>query len=133
MLTLRACVYFTGYTRADAVGKNCRFLQGKATVPESVKAVRAAIDKGEQVFQLLRNYSKSGRVFDNLLYLKPVFDEDLSKSKGKPRYFFGVQFDVTPEVPAGRTVNIDGPPDTSLVALVSVRPVQLLLPGRAPA
>jgi len=81
---------FTGYTREEILGRNCRFLQGKDTDQNSVKAIRDAIDAGSEVTVRLLNYTKNGRPFWNMFTLAPVRDDE-----GKVRFFAGVQVDVT--------------------------------------
>ena len=39
----RAFARITGYSVADAIGKNCRFLQGEGTDPAEVARLRAAV------------------------------------------------------------------------------------------
>jgi PAS domain S-box-containing protein len=62
-------VAVTGYDRFDIIGKNCRFLQGKDTNLNSPERMRIAIENGEEVVELLKNYKKNGEVFWNLVYV----------------------------------------------------------------
>ncbi|MFB6219142.1 MAG: PAS domain-containing protein, partial [Halobacteriaceae archaeon] len=80
----------TGYSAAEAVGRNCRFLQGEETDAETVAEVRAAIDAGRPVSVEIRNYRKDGTPFWNQLDVTPVTDED-----GEVTHFIGLQRDVT--------------------------------------
>lgn len=41
----------TGYSREEIVGRNCRFLQGEATAPEDVSAIRTAIAEHKREFR----------------------------------------------------------------------------------
>ena len=50
----------TGYSAAETVGKNCRFLQGEGTVPGSVETLRSAIKSGRSCVVNLINYRKNG-------------------------------------------------------------------------
>jgi PAS domain S-box-containing protein len=80
----------TGYSKADAQGRNCCFLQGPGTEPRSVHAIQTAL-RGEVAAQVkITNYRKSGEAFENLLTLQPVHD-----SNGGYRFCIGVQFDVS--------------------------------------
>lgn len=80
----------TGYTRGEVLGRNCRFLQGEATDPESVAEIRRALaDKRGCIVELL-NYRKDGRTFWNRLSITPVID-----AEGRVSHFIGVQSDVT--------------------------------------
>lgn len=82
----------TGYTRADVMGRNCRFLQGDATNADDVTRVRNAIARREAIEIDLLNYRKDGSTFWNRLLISPVFDE-----AGELTYFFASQFDVSPD------------------------------------
>ena len=82
----------TGYTRAEVMGKNCRFLQGTATNADDVTRVRNAIARREAIEIDLLNYRKDGSSFWNRLLISPVFDE-----AGELTYFFASQFDVSPD------------------------------------
>ncbi len=80
----------TGYHRDEIIGRNCRFLQGPGTDPESVMAVRRALAAKEDVAVEILNYRKDGTPFWNALYISPVFD-----AEGRMIYLFGSQVDVT--------------------------------------
>lgn len=45
----------TGYTQEEIIGRNCRFLQGESTSPESVNEVRLAIKEQKCAFTYLRS------------------------------------------------------------------------------
>jgi len=76
----------TEYESDEVIGKNCRFLQGKNTDPETVKKMAEAILEKEELTIKIYNYTKSGNGFWNLLFIGPVFDND-----HKLQYFLGVQ------------------------------------------
>jgi PAS domain S-box-containing protein len=80
----------TGYTAAEVIGRNCRFLQGPESASEAVAAVRRAVETRRSVELELLNYRKDGSTFWNALHLDPVFDES-----GELAYFFASQRDVT--------------------------------------
>lgn len=80
----------TGYSYDEAVGRNCRFLQGEDRDQPEIDALRDAVRGGRNVRAVLRNYRKDGSMFRNELYLTAVHDE-----AGKLRYFLGVQNDIT--------------------------------------
>lgn len=80
----------TGYSRAEIVGRNCRFLQSSETEKDSIERLSNALRDAKPVRVALTNYRKDGTAFKNLLAMKPIFDET-----GRYRYVIGVQFDVT--------------------------------------
>ena len=90
----------SGYSRAEIVGRNCRFLQGPDTDAATIDKVRRAIADGEAVDVDLLNYRKDGTTFWNALYLSPVRDKE-----GVIRFFFASQLDVTDRVEAQNIVN----------------------------
>jgi diguanylate cyclase (GGDEF)-like protein/PAS domain S-box-containing protein len=80
----------TGYPAEEALGRNCRFLQGEDSDPEAVKEIRRGIAQHQDVQVLLRNYRRDGSLFWNQLSISPVFDE-----KGECTHFIGIQQDIT--------------------------------------
>ncbi|CAM8889352.1 unnamed protein product [Rhodiola kirilowii] len=78
----------TEYSREEILGRNCRFLQGPETDPETVRKIREAIDNQTEVTVQLINYTKSGKKFWNVFHLQPMRD-----NKGDVQYFIGVQLD----------------------------------------
>jgi PAS domain S-box-containing protein len=80
----------TLYEKDEAVGRNCRFLQGPETEPEAIQVIRNTLSKGQDCHVKLTNYRKNGEKFQNLLSMKPVFDAD-----NIYRYVIGVQFEIT--------------------------------------
>jgi PAS domain S-box-containing protein len=83
----------TGYSAEEAVGRNCRFLQGRATDPATVATIRKALGEQQLVSTTLLNYRKDGTAFWNQLSITPVFD-----GEGTLVSFVGVQTDVTERV-----------------------------------
>ena len=82
----------SGYTRAEILGRNCRFLQGPDTDPAAVARIRAAVDSVQSIEIDIRNIRKTGELFWNRLLMAPVFD-----STGRLAYFFASQVDVSVE------------------------------------
>ena len=80
----------TGYAKHEAQGRNCRFLQGPRTEPQSVAVIQDTLRRGVDCHVKLTNYRKSGELFENLLTMRPVHD-----SNGVLRFCIGVQFEVT--------------------------------------
>jgi len=76
----------TGYPPEEAIGKNCRFLQGADTDRHAVEAIRQAL-KARTTFTIdLLNYRKDGTAFTNRLRTRPLLDE-----RGELLYFVGAQ------------------------------------------
>lgn len=80
----------TGYTQAETIGKNCRFLQGNDRDQQERYQLREAILNKKSIEITLRNYRKNGEMFYNHLVITPLLDP-----KGNVLYYLGVQFDVT--------------------------------------
>lgn len=80
----------TGYTAQEVLGRNCRFLQGEQTAPETLDVLREAVREGRECSVEILNYRKDGTEFWNALFVTPVRDED-----HRLAYFVGVQADVT--------------------------------------
>jgi len=83
----------TGYAAEEAVGRNCRFLQGPATDQAAVAEIRAALAEQRPGTTTLLNYRKDGTAFWNQLSVSPVFDGERNLVS-----FVGVQTDVTERV-----------------------------------
>jgi PAS domain S-box-containing protein len=82
--------HITGYTVAEAMGKNCRFLQADDRDQDAIREIRAAIQEKRNCVVTLRNYHKDGTRFWNELRLSPIFN-----SRGELTHFVGVQTDIT--------------------------------------
>jgi len=80
----------TGYAKHEAQGRNCRFLQGPKTEPQSVAVIQDTLRRGVDCHVKISNYRKTGELFENLLTMRPVHD-----SNGVYRFCIGVQFEVT--------------------------------------
>nr|WP_101350304.1 PAS domain-containing protein [Haloarcula taiwanensis] len=80
----------TGYDRDAILGRNCRFLQGEGTDPETVASIRDAIAEGETTSTTVLNYTADGDPFWNFLEISPIEDDS-----GTVTHFVGFQRDVT--------------------------------------
>lgn len=80
----------TGYTAEEALGQNCRFLQGEDSNPRAVEQIRLGISQYQDVQVLLRNYRRDGSLFWNQLSISPVFSDN-----GFCTHFIGIQQDIT--------------------------------------
>jgi sigma-B regulation protein RsbU (phosphoserine phosphatase) len=80
----------TGYSIAEVMGRNCKFLQGPDTDPAAAADIRAALAESRPCLVEILNYRKDGTVFWNRLSITPVRDAD-----GTVTHFIGVQSDIT--------------------------------------
>nr|WP_255536342.1 PAS domain-containing protein [Pacificimonas pallii] len=85
----------TGYSGKEILGRNCRFLQGPDTSPDTVEAIRKAVADGQEGYFEILNYKKDGTPFWNGLHIGPVSDPG-----GTQSLFFGSQRDITREIEA---------------------------------
>ncbi|MEX0959656.1 MAG: PAS domain S-box protein [Burkholderiales bacterium] len=85
--------HITGYTAKEAIGRNCRFLQGEDRDQAALNEVRAAIRGGGDAQVLLRNYRKNGALFWSQLTVSPVRDPS-----GRITHYVGVAQDITEAV-----------------------------------
>jgi PAS domain S-box-containing protein len=79
----------TGYSRTAAIGRNCRFLQGRDTDKSDVDRLRTAVGAAEDISLDILNYRANGEPFLNRLIVAPILDD-----KGRVLYFFGVQKEI---------------------------------------
>lgn len=80
----------TGYSSDEAIGHNCRFLQGTERDELAIKQIRHAIAARQECSVVLKNYRKDGSIFWNNLFLAPVPDE-----QGAITHYIGIQTDIT--------------------------------------
>ena len=88
----RAFEGITGYSAAEALGRNPAFLAGRDRQQPDLEQIRAAVREGREGGATLRNYRKDGSLFWNHLHVAPVLDGD-----GAVSHFVGVIDDVTQE------------------------------------
>lgn len=91
----------TGYLEQEAIGRNCRFLQGAGTDPAAVLELRAALAAGQDATVVLLNYRKDGTPFWNQVALSPVRDDTAQLT-----HFVGAQTDVTKRVEADQRLTL---------------------------
>jgi len=77
----------TGYSEAECLNRNCRFLQGPGTDPAGTEFIRRALGEGRASCTDLLNYRKDGSAFFNRLMLVPF-------SAAGHSYFIGLQTDL---------------------------------------
>lgn len=84
-----AFVALTGYSAAEIIGQNCRFLTGTGTEAELSQQLRSAIRERRPVLVEILNYKKDGTPFRNAVLVAPIFGSD-----GSLEYFLGSQMEV---------------------------------------
>ncbi|WP_251329073.1 PAS domain-containing protein [Haloplanus pelagicus] len=92
----------TGYPVSEVIGRNCRFLQGENTDPETVARMRRAVDNWEPVSVEVRNYRRNGEEFWNQVTIAPLYDEN-----DEPSHYVGFQQDVTDRKQAERDLETE--------------------------
>ncbi len=80
----------TGYTPAEILGHNCRFLQGTETNRAAIQQIRDLLKQDAPFQVMLLNYRKDGTPFWNELSITPLHDE-----QGRLTHHIGVVNDVT--------------------------------------
>ncbi|TKA61050.1 hypothetical protein B0A49_10953 [Cryomyces minteri] len=83
-------VKVTGYSRADIIPRNCRFLQGEYTDRAAVQRLKTSIGANRESIELLLNYRKTGEPFWNLLYVAPLLN-----ASGEVVFFLGGQINCS--------------------------------------
>lgn len=90
----------TGFTREEVIGHNCRFLQGDERNQDELRKLRTAIENGESITVVLKNFRKDHTLFWNELTISPVHDET-----GKLINFIGVQNDISERKEAEKEIS----------------------------
>jgi len=85
-----AFLSISGYSRAEIIGQNCKFLQGLLTDPKAVEAIRQTLATVTEFSGEILNYRKDGAIFWNDLTITPVRD-----GHGQVSHFIGVTRDIT--------------------------------------
>ncbi|GBO56500.1 diguanylate cyclase/phosphodiesterasewith PAS/PAC sensor [Pseudanabaena sp. lw0831] len=83
----------TGYSAAEVLGRDCRFLQGGDRNQIGLWELRKAIQEKRECHAVLLNYRKDGTPFWNDLYVAPVFNDH-----GELTNYIGIQTDITDQV-----------------------------------
>ena len=90
----QAFVALTGYAKDEALGRNCRFLQGPGTDLAAVGLIHDRLAAGMAVTTQILNYKKDGTPFWNTMSIAPVLD-----IHGQVALYVGSQREAT-----GRTI-----------------------------
>jgi PAS domain S-box-containing protein len=89
----RAFEEMSGYSMAEAIGQNSRFLYGRDRNQPEFEELRQAISKAEEYTVVIRNYRRDGTMFWNKLSVSPVFNK-----KCKLTHYIGIQTDVSDRI-----------------------------------
>lgn len=87
----------TGYSRAESLGRNCRFLSFSETSKDALAAIRHGISTQTECSAVLLNKRKDGSLFWNDLHISPIKNDE-----GQITHFIGVQSDVTEKIEAAQ-------------------------------
>jgi PAS domain S-box-containing protein len=80
----------TGYSIDDALGRNCRFLQGPNTDQDAVRRLRRGVKNAQPVSVDILNYRKDETAFWNRVDIVPIKDDS-----GTVTHFLGLQQDIS--------------------------------------
>lgn len=80
----------TGYSAAEVMGKNCRFLQGEERNQLGTEDIRNAVANGTSCKVLMHNYRKNGQPFWNELTISPLVNDE-----GIVTHYVGTQIDIS--------------------------------------
>jgi len=81
----------TGWSRNEAIGKNCRFLNQRDGFPDELrKQLREAVQARSTFLGILPNVRRDGTPFSNMLHLSPI-------RVGNRTYLIGLQWQVNPD------------------------------------
>lgn len=80
----------TGYYPEQVLGRNCNFLQGQDTDPQTIQKIHAAVQRRTGFDGVILNYKQSGEPFWNSLRISPIVNAD-----GSISHMVGTETDVT--------------------------------------
>ncbi|PZV16188.1 MAG: hypothetical protein DCF20_08580 [Pseudanabaena sp.] len=104
----------TGYSAAEVIGHDCRFLQGGDRNQLGLLELRKAIEEKRECHSVLLNYRKDGTPFWNDLYIAPVFSDH-----GELTNYIGIQTDITEQVKSNQ--KLLGSEERLLTVLTSIK------------
>jgi PAS domain S-box-containing protein len=90
----------TGYTAAEAMGRNPRLLKSGATARETYRNLWATISAGKEWRGELQNRRKNGELYWENQHISPVLDES-----GKIQHFIAVKEDITERKQAEKKID----------------------------
>lgn len=92
----------TGYPAVEALGRNCRFLQGGHEQSREKAVVRRALAEGSPCTVIMQNYRKDGSMFWNELSISPI--RDIS---GQITHFVGLMKDISPRMQLEQQLQVE--------------------------
>ena len=92
----------TGYTAAEALGNNCRFLQRPEGQEEEKAALHQALTEARPCTVVVQNYRKDGSMFWNQLSVSPLRD-----GNGQVMYFVGLLKDISGRVQLEQQLQVE--------------------------
>ena len=104
----------TGYSRAQAMDRNCRFLQGPDRQNPGLVVLRAALARDQPCTVVLTNRRRDGSEFLNELSVVPIRD-----AQGRVVQHLGVLNDVTERVRAAERLRVSEDLYRSVAATIS--------------
>jgi PAS domain-containing protein len=84
----QAFMDLTGYSKAETLGRNCRFLQGIETDKAAITFIKKSISRNMPACQDILNYKKDNSPFFNRLVLIPF-------KELKTHYYLGFQYQIS--------------------------------------
>jgi PAS domain S-box-containing protein len=91
----------TGYTRAEAIGRNPRFLQGEKSDRKIETEIHEALTQGRPIRRQLINYKKDGTEYWTDMDIVPVLN-----STGKCTHFAAIERDITQDKKLEESLNL---------------------------
>ena len=107
----------TGFTDAEIMRRNCRFLQGERRDENASSVMRQGIRAGKPVRIVLTNYRRDGSAFKNELSMRPLRD-----ARGRVTHYVGVQNDITSRLALERELREKS---ARLLSIANALPVKL--------
>ena len=80
----------TGYPMSEITGRNCKFLQGRATDPAAISKLSHALHHGQDTSVVIRNYRRDGTPFWNEVSISPIRNRT-----DQITHYIGTQINIT--------------------------------------
>ena len=89
----KAFTDLTGYSAAEAIGKNPRMLQSSGTDPAATSEIRTALESKESIRKIIKNFHKNGDEYWLDMNIIP-----LRNNAGEVTHFAAIERDITDQV-----------------------------------